>query len=223
MGKDRRPFPSNLLPEEIGAPRFFCPLSSVPWIATLRRMDTQTFSAVEACLGSHRLGIGAAELHGTVVGYLCAGGDAQSERWCEALTLEALANAMQDDADTARGMQDFFRRARAELLDSDMRFEPLLPDVERSVAERANALLDWCRGYLGGIGLAPAGAALPWSIDAREILGDFARIAASPPLGNGDDQDEDEADLMELLEYVRVGVLLLQAELGTGGPAARAH
>ncbi len=186
-------------------------------------MDTQSFSAVEACLGGHRLGIGAAELHGTVVGYLCAGGDAMGEHWCEALTLEALANAMHDDADTARGMQEFFRRARAELHDSDMRFEPMLPDVERPLAERANALVDWCRGYLGGVGLVPAGAGAQWSEDAREILNDFARIAASPPLGGGDDPEEDEADLMELLEYVRVGVLLLQAELGAGRPALRSH
>lgn len=186
-------------------------------------MDTKSFSALEDCLSGYRLGIGAAELHGTVVGYLCAGGDAVGRDWCQALTLEALANAMQDDADTARGMQDFFCRARAELVDADMRFEPLLPDVEQPLAERANALVDWCRGYLGGVGLAPARAGTRLSEDAREILGDFSRIAASPPLGGGDAPEDDEADLMELLEYVRVGVLLLQSELGAVRPVPRTH
>ena len=188
-------------------------------------MDTESFGAIEACLDRHRLGLGAAELHGSVVGYLCAGGGVSGGHWCQALTLDALADVIKDDPDTARLMQDFLRRAEAELRDPGLGFEPLLPDVERPLAERANALLDWCRGYLGGLGLAPAGRSAAWSAEAREILADFARIAASPPLGSpgGPDEDEDEADLMELLEYVRVGVLLLQAELGAARPRAGSH
>ena len=56
------------------------------------------------------------------------------------------------------------------------------------------------------------------SADAREIVQDFGNIAASSfSYGGG---EEDEAALAEVLEFVRVGVLLLHAELDPG-PTAR--
>ena len=49
------------------------------------------------------------------------------------------------------------------------------------------------------------------STDASEVLSDFGRIAGSHFAY--EDAEEDETALNEVLEFVRVGVLLLHAEM----------
>ncbi|MET0229401.1 MAG: UPF0149 family protein [Rhodanobacteraceae bacterium] len=151
-----------------------------------------------------RLGMGASDLHGSLTGYLCAGGRAGADDWPRALELEPDAKA---DHEVLRRL---YRECRAQLDDPDLGFEPLLPESDTPVERRADALVEWCRGFLGGIGLsgAPVRGLSP---DATEVLADISRIAASR--FDYDDAEEDESALTEVLEFVRVGVLLLHTEL----------
>ena len=151
-----------------------------------------------------RLGMGASDLHGSLTGYLCAGGRAGAEEWPAALELELEPKA---DPEVLRRL---YRYCRAQLDDPDLGFEPLLPESGASVEQRADALVEWCRGFLGGVGLSGAtlGALSP---DATEVLADIGRIAASR--FDYEDDEEDESALSEVLEFVRVGVLLLHTEL----------
>ena len=74
---------------------------------------------------------------------------------------------------------------------------------------------------IGGLGLAGNEGAQSLSASGEEVLADLSRIAASD-LDTGDG-DEAEADLSEVFEYVRVGVLLLQAELTAVTPGTTRH
>ena len=96
-------------------------------------------------------------------------------------------------------------------------FALLLPDEDSAVAERADALLGWCRGFLGGFGLS-AGAEPPLSPEASEALDDMSKIAASRL--SYDDPEGDEAALVEVAEFVRVAALLLYGDC-VGLPQAR--
>jgi len=176
---------------------------------------------LDQVLSEYRIGINASELHGSLCGYLCAGGAAGTLAWCEALALEALHDLITDDADARRQFGLFFEDARARLIDPQLSFEPLLPDPEERVARRADALVEWCRGFVGGLGLAGNDGAQALSANGEEVLGDLSRIAASD-LDTGDG-DEDEADFSEVFEFVRVGVLLLQAELTAVKPGTTRH
>lgn len=172
-----------------------------------------SLAELDRALRETRSGIGAGELHGSLTGYLCAGGSAGAQEWLRALQLDdpgtlpaALAGQLYEDC-------------RRQLDDPDFSFQPLLPDEDASLAERADGLVAWCRGFLGGAGLAGLDAR-SLSDDADEILRDFAGIAGSQ-LDYADDE-EDEAALAEVQEFVRIGVLLLQRELaGARAPAAR--
>ncbi len=159
---------------------------------------------LDRALREARSGIGAGELHGSLTGYLCAGGSAGAQEWLQALQL--------DDPGTlpAQLAATLYEDCRRQLDDPDFGFQPLLPDEDAPLAERAEALVAWCRGFLGGAGLAGLDAR-SLSDDADEILRDFAGIAASR-LDYTDDE-EDEAALAEVQEFVRIGVLLLQREL----------
>ena len=166
---------------------------------------------IDKTLSDHRIGINASELHGSLCGYLCAGGAAGTNAWCEALALEALQDVIVDDADARRTFGQFFSQSRARLIDPQLGFQPLLPDAEDAVPKRAAALVEWCRGFVGGLGLAGNDGAEALSADSQEVLADLSRIAASDlTTGNS---DEDEENFTEVLEYVRMGVLLLQSEL----------
>lgn len=155
-----------------------------------------------------RAGVSASDLHGSLTGFLCAGGKTTAEAWPGALELDAgHAGELLDDA-----FPLLYRHCREQLDDSDLGFEPLLPADDVNLADRAEALVEWCRGFLGGVGLASNNLAHgEISEDAREIVQDFSTIAASSFDYGGD--EEDETALNEVLEFVRVGVLLLYSEL----------
>jgi uncharacterized protein YgfB (UPF0149 family) len=78
---------------------------------------------------------------------------------------------------------------------------------------RADALLAWCRGFLGGFGLA-SGASPPLSEEGGEALADLGRIAGSAL--DYDDPDADEDALAEIEEFVRVAALLLHSDCVLG-------
>lgn len=153
-------------------------------------------------------GVAASDLHGSLTGFLCGGGTASPRNWLQRLEI-----------DTAPGVETharmelldrLFKDCRAQLEDTGFGFEPLLPADEDALSERADALVQWCRGFLGGLGLAGVGADR-LSDDGAEILRDFGAIAASSL--EYDDSEEDESALVEVLEFIRVGVMLLHAEL----------
>ena len=159
-----------------------------------------------AVLARLRLGLGASELHGSLVGYLCARGKAAENAWPVALELDGAEDDFGDEIFTR-----LYRTCREQLDDEDLGFEPLLPDDSQPLAERGDALVEWCRGFLGGVGLAGHAGGDALSADANEILGDFGAIAGSR--FDYDDDDGDETALVEVLEFIRVGVLLLHDEM----------
>lgn len=97
----------------------------------------------------------------------------------------------------------------AELEDRSFGFSLLLPDDDAPMLERSQALFDWCRGFLGGFGLA-AGSAPGLSEEGREALSDLARLAAAGAQEEAD--EESEVALAEIEEFVRVVVLLLHSD-----------
>lgn len=153
-----------------------------------------------------QLGLDAAELHGSLCGYL-SGGAAVPAR------ADWLGKVMADPGVlpiAAGSALDRMFVATAQLLESpDFGFDLLLPDVDLPVVERGDALMSWCRGFLGGFGLS-AGAAPPLSEESQDALGDLARMASSDL--SYDDPEADEQALEEVAEFVRVAVLLLHSD-----------
>ena len=163
-----------------------------------------TLADVDAAARQLGLGLDAAELHGALCGWL-AGGGAQTPVW--------LANVLADDAAPAVAADSVLDRLRqvsaAQLDDRSFGFELLLPAADAPLSERSGALFDWCRGFLGGFGLA-AGHAPPLSEEGSEALADLAKLAAATPQDDGDEDDEDA--LIEIEEFVRVAALLLHGD-----------
>ncbi len=163
-----------------------------------------TLASVDAAARLLDLAVDAAELHGALCGWL-AGGGAPTPDW--------LAQVLADDAIAPVAADSVLDRLRqvsaAQLDDRSFAFVLLQPAVDAPLSERSGALFDWCRGFLGGFGLA-AGHAPPLSEEGREALADIARLAAASPQDDGD--EDDEVALIEIEEFVRVAVLLLHGD-----------
>ncbi|GAB3730870.1 YecA family protein [Luteimonas pelagia] len=150
------------------------------------------------------LSIDASELHGAVCGW-CAGGGDDGDGW--------LGRVMADGAIADPAPASAIGRLRDATLrqfeDRDFGLQLLLPPEDASLAARSGALFDWCRGFLGGFGLA-SGADARLSPESREALEDLARLAAATAQEDGDAADEEA--LAEIEEFVRVSALLLHGD-----------
>ena len=163
-----------------------------------------TLADVEAAGRKLALGIDAAELHGALCGWL-AGGGAPTPDWLAKVTADDAVAAVTADS----VLDHLLRASAAQLDDRSFGFDLLLPAADAPLSERSGALFDWCRGFLGGFGLA-AGHAPPLSEEGSEALTDLARLAAATPQDDGDEDDEDA--LIEIEEFVRVAALLLHGD-----------
>ncbi|HSR65848.1 MAG TPA: UPF0149 family protein [Xanthomonadaceae bacterium] len=144
------------------------------------------------------------ELHGALCGWLAGGGTADADWPAKVLADDALS-----PVPPGGPLAQLQESSASQFDDRDFSFELLLPGVDASLAERSGALFDWCRGFLGGFGLA-SGAEPPLSEESREALADIARLAAASPQEEGDEEDEDA--LTEIEEFVRVAALLLHGD-----------
>lgn len=180
--------------------------------------DTELVShdQLDALIMRLQLGTDASELHGSLCGYLAGGGSLRGTSVLAALQLDGEVDAPQ--AADAALLRQLARQCESELADPELGFEPLLPEDDRPLVERAEALVEWCRGFLGGFGLAGAPAHATLSDEAQEILRDLGTIASSAFEFQSEDEDEDA--LIEVQEFVRVGALLLHTECTASGDPA---
>lgn len=163
-----------------------------------------------------RLSIRASELHGSLCGLLAANGRPGRRAVLGALHLEAGSDSVSEhDQDT---LDQLARQSEEELADPELGFEPLLPADDRPLSERADSLVDWCRGFLGGFGLGGPAAHGRLSDEGKEILSDIGTIASSSLDFGSEDEDEDA--LIEVHEFVRMGAMLLFTECHIPNPSS---
>jgi uncharacterized protein YgfB (UPF0149 family) len=84
-------------------------------------------------------------------------------------------------------------------------FDLLMPDDQEALNIRMQALVDWCGGFLGGLGLAGLEDDESLDPEIREIMQDFVEITRMDVAI--DDVEENEAAFTEIEEYVRIGVM----------------
>jgi uncharacterized protein YgfB (UPF0149 family) len=153
-----------------------------------------------------------AELHGAMTGLLCADVHSAYEQWLAAVFPEGGAGL--DHAEPP--LRTLFQTTQHGLASGDLSFEPLVPDDDAPLSERAEALGHWCLGFLYGLGQTTGQRA--WSSEVEELLKDFADISR---LEAAEDTD-DENDYVEIAEFVRVGIQLIRHEC-EGPTSTRIH
>lgn len=154
-----------------------------------------------------------AEIHGILCGMLCVDSHTPAHRWLDQVNSESTGiNLLGQGA-----LHELFEATVAQLGDIQLSFRLLLPDDDQDLPQRTEALSHWCQGFLFGLGLViDSDRQLPTEL--REFFGDLTKLSQVDFLDTDDATDSDEADYAEIVEYIRVGVMLTNQELHARGP-----
>ncbi len=153
---------------------------------------------------------GASEAHGLLAGIVCAGGNTAQEPWLDHLLGE---NTLSAAAGNARDLlvavcDDILRQFN----DDSFGFDLLLPSDNAPLSVRTEALSQWAGGFLYGLALGGIREDVELPENVSEVMKDFYEISHARFAYETTD-DADEAAYMEIVEYVRMSVLLLHEEL----------
>lgn len=180
-------------------------MSELPDIAILEEL----LFKVDAAMGG-------VESHGALCGMLCAQGSTEASKWL----VHVLGEQESSDAltEVAAQLMQIYQLAIEQMNDSSVELELFLPDDEDPLEERVVALSTWCQGFV--YGLAAGGVKEDTNLpgDTQELVRDIIEISrigheSLDGDSNADAQEQDEVAFMEVMEYVRMGTLLIYEEL----------
>ena len=170
-------------------------------------------SALDATLYKLEAMMGASESHGALCGMLCAHGTTDFSEWMShVLGEQEQGNVFLRDA--TNQLSELHRVTLERINDAEADFHLLLPDDDDDLVERTEALAAWCQGFVYGLAAGGINANSELPEDTRELLMDFIEISrAGHETGDAEVSEEDELAFVEVMEYVRTGVLLINEEL----------
>lgn len=148
----------------------------------------------------------AAETHGILCGFICAGSNETDRHWMQ--TILNLETAHDDKKSQAlANIITLYEQSFFALQDINLELELLLPDDIEPLPIRARALSLWCQGFLSGIALG-SGTLKHTDPDISELMTDITEISKLDTQKIKESNEEEE-QLVELSEHVRMSTLLL--------------
>ena len=169
------------------------------------KMNFPDYEVLAAALQRTNSQLSAAECHGLLTGAL----NTEDTTLISRFFTDDTGQIQQDDL-LAELISQIVHLTVESFKSEDFNFKLMLPADERPLDERSRALADWCGGYV--MGLLEAGIKEFESLpdEAAEVAKDMLEISQ---LDASAEDSGSEYDLMQLEEYVRVGVQLIYAVL----------
>lgn len=169
------------------------------------------YDLLDDCLAALDADVNAAETHGSLCGVLCAVGEISEQDWLKMAIGDGGGELVVPSAAEKKVLLDVSEKTLADLNDGSLSFQLILPDDEADLEDQVMALGDWCRGFMFGLSHGGIQELNKLPGDASEVVADFLEISQ---IGvDGMDREEAEEQLVELTEYVRMGVVLINEEL----------
>lgn len=137
------------------------------------------------------------ELHGLLCGKLSGGAELTEIRWLLD-AVEFLDFTQAPDEKVREALTNLYHVSLQQLRDG-FGLKLLLPDDDADLSQRTATLGQWCYGFLTGFGSSGVTARI-LEEDAEDGLRDLAAISQ---IAVEDGDESDEADFMEVTEYVR--------------------
>ncbi len=194
----------------IGAMKAGIPSSQPSWNRNDCMNNQVDFIDIEDVLRRVDSSAEASESHGILCGMLCSAGRAELKVWIKQIMGENELDMSDVLArESLEQLGKLYDNTIGQLNDTELSFQLLLPEDQDNLKYNVRALSEWCEGFLLGfsLGISHAEDSLPDEV--KELLTDFVEITKV----DSDDESEEEQDLeslVEVIEYVRMGVLLIQ-------------
>ena len=136
------------------------------------------------------------ELHGLLTGIVCVTEAPTRDEWLQILSTLDVPKLIDEALIMLTGEAEDVSHALSE---DELDYLPMLPDDEHALADRVQALADWCAGVVLGFGLA-SGHIRP---DEKELIENLQDVA-SVEFDESDNDEEGEESYLELYEFVRL-------------------
>ncbi|RMG30599.1 MAG: YecA family protein [Gammaproteobacteria bacterium] len=175
------------------------------------KRDELDYEAVEASLVRAESDLDAAEVHGLFCGLLCATGRIDEQAWHPEVFEHPDPRNLAYQK-TVQLLRTLAEHTHAQMYDAELGLVLLLPDDEAPLGERLEAMLSWIHGFLFGLGLGGLDSARLPEGEAREFVHDLTELVRAE-IERGTDNEENEQAFAEILEYLRMGTLLLHETL----------
>jgi yecA family protein len=148
-----------------------------------------------------------ASAHGILCGFACVKPELKLEDWLDEIFISFNPDNPEEQA-AYELLAQIFNATLSQLNDAELDFQLLIADEETRLSEQTNTLIEWCQGYLTGLGLQKIA-----TIDEEvlEMIRDLSEIAKLD--GDLQETEQNAQDLNEIIEFVRMGVLLIQETL----------
>lgn len=155
-------------------------------------------------------------IQGMLIGLLCGDSDIQEAVWIKKLIEEAQIKSVKESF--LKVLDEVFQETNKGMNGSGFELNLCIPDDSESLVFRAAMLGQLCEGVLYGLGLIGTlnEAENEISKEVRELFDDFGQISRIDISSLSDSKevtDAEESDFMELVEFVRVGILTMNEEL----------
>lgn len=146
------------------------------------------------------------QIHGLLCGYICAMAGNPIDFW------EDVFPNTQKSRKGEEMLKELYELTYHQLSEFSFEFMLVLPDDKSDINVRAESLGLWCQGFLTGLEQSDVMARAAINAELKEAMDDIIEIAQ---LSFGDiaSNDEDETAYFELVEYVRLSVLMIFHEL----------
>lgn len=163
------------------------------------------FDKISQALDAADLFTNAAETHGILSGFVCGGVNLEDKSW------QSLFNDVVNEGmalpHTVKGLiADIYADVVKQCSDDSLGFNLLLPDDEKPLDERAEAMAQWSQGFLVGFGMVQQ-ALNQAPDDVKEVIQDVRDISQLS-LDFEQEDEESEIAFSEIVEYLRVSAML---------------
>jgi uncharacterized protein YgfB (UPF0149 family) len=178
----------------------------------MKQIVFPSYQELDLALGKTKLKLHPSQVHGLICGILC--GNANQKADWETL----VTGGEKESKSVHQTLEALFTATQQQLSEFLFELQMILPVDEVELPIRAEALTLWCQGMLTGLKISQVPIVDREPSELTEAINDFIEIAKM----NYEDvvaNEEDEVAYTELVEYVRMAVILVYQEL-QGGAAS---
>lgn len=174
----------------------------------MKQINLPKYSTMLALLEETGLKIHPSQLHGLISGALVGSKDP-----LDVAGLQALVSGDLNFDQIKTHFIAICETTQQQLKDFLFEFELLLPEDDESLSSRAEGLTVWCQGFLTGLKLVGVAVdVLDDQVDeVKEAINDMLEISKMD-YEQVVASEEDEEAYVELVEYVRMAVILMYQE-----------
>jgi len=145
--------------------------------------------------------------HGLLCGFYCVKQDISLDDWLnEVLVSIDLNNLLEKESHQV--LAEIFNNTSDQLADPTLNFWPVIADDMCTLREQANTLVEWCQGFLVGLGLSSVETSDEEVLEMIKDISEISKLDADLV-----DTEDNAQDFYEIVEFVRMGVLFIQETL----------